>query len=184
MSGPPPDLPFEVRELDSGWARVAMGAEGDLVPNRLARGSRCFGAWVGDELVGYGWLSANTEWIGELELEIALAAREAYVWNCVTLVPHRRKGVFRSIVTSLVAQGREEGRARLWIASVGDLESNTIQRAGYAPVIRFETASRLGLRWLKVVPAKGADPGLVANALAAVAVKPGLSVRRSKRRRH
>jgi GNAT superfamily N-acetyltransferase len=161
-----------------------MGPEANLVPMRMARGSRCFGAWAGHELVGYGWLSVTSEWIGEVELEVILAAREAYVWNCVTLDRHRRKGVFRSLVCSLVANAREEGFSRLWIGSVLDLAGNAIRQAGFVPVLRFETCLRFGFRWLRVVPVKGADPTLVAAAREVLAVKPGPSLRRSKPRLH
>jgi GNAT superfamily N-acetyltransferase len=161
-----------------------MEAESDLVPMRVARGSRCFGAWAGHELVGYGWLSENSEWIGELEVEIGLPSGEAYVWNCVTLAPHRRKGVFRSLVTSLVAKAREEHLARLWIASIVGIGGNAIQQAGFVPVLRFDSAKRLGFRMLRVAPAEGVDPDLAAAARKALAVKAGLSVRRAKSRRH
>jgi Acetyltransferase (GNAT) family len=161
-----------------------MGAEADLVPTRLVRGSRCFGAWVGSELVGYGWLSAKSEWIGEVGLAIAPAAGEAYVWNCVTIAPHRRKGVFRSVVTFLMSQARKEGLARLWIASNFDIPGNPIEQAGFVPVLRFETATRLGLRWLRVVSVKGVDPRLAASASKVMAIRPGVSIRRSIKRRH
>jgi GNAT superfamily N-acetyltransferase len=161
-----------------------MEAESGLVPGRLARGSRCFGAWVGHELVGYGWLSTKSEWIGEVELEIRLPAGEAYVWNCVTLAPHRRKGVFRSVVTAIVGQAHKEGLARLWIASLEGMGGKTIQQAGFQPVLRFNSARRLGLYWLMVSPADGVDPDLLAAAREAVAVKGALSVRRSVTRRH
>jgi GNAT superfamily N-acetyltransferase len=161
-----------------------MGAESHLVPGRLAKGSRCFGAWIGHELVGYGWLSTKPEWIGEVQLEIAPAAREAYVWNCVTLAPHRRKGVFRSVVISLVAKAAEEGLGRLWIASSEDIGQNSLMKAGFVPVVRFDTTSRLGLRWLKVAPMDGVDPGLAQAAREAMSIKPGSSLRVSRRRRH
>ena len=161
-----------------------MEAESGLVPGRLARGSRCFGAWAGHELVGYGWLSTKSEWIGEIELEIGLAPGEAYIWNCVTLNRHRRKGVFRSVVASVVAQARKEGLARLWIASLAGFAGNTIQQAGFEPVLRFDSAKRLGLQWLRVRPAPGADPDLLASAREALSVKGNLSVRRSIIRRH
>jgi GNAT superfamily N-acetyltransferase len=161
-----------------------MANEADLVPIRLARGSRCFGAWAGHELVGYGWLSAKSEWIGELELEIGLPSGEAYIWNCVTLAPHRRKGVFRSVVTTLVSQARQEGMARLWIASLFGVGGNAIQQAGFEPVLRFDSAKRLGLRWLRVMPVQGVDPNLEAAAREALSVKAAMSVRRSRSRRH
>jgi hypothetical protein len=161
-----------------------MEAESGLVPGRLARGSRCFGAWVGHELVGYGWLSSNSEWIGEMELEIGLAPGEAYIWNCVTLARHRRKGVFRSVVTSIVGQGHKEGLARLWIASIVGIGGKTIQQAGFQPVLRFDSSKMLGMHWLRVRAAPGVDPALLASARQAVAIKRGLSVRRSVTRRH
>jgi len=161
-----------------------MEAESGLVPGRLARGSRCFGAWVGHELVGYGWLSSKSEWIGEVQLEIGLPPGEAYIWNCVTLARHRRKGVFRSVVTSIVRHAHNEGLARLWIASLAGVGGKTIQQAGFQPVLRFDSAKRLGLHWLRVRPAQGVDPDLVASAREAVAVSGPLLVRRAIIRRH
>jgi GNAT superfamily N-acetyltransferase len=161
-----------------------MEAESALVPGRLARGSRCFGAWVGHELVGYGWLSTKPEWIGEVQLEIGLPPGEAYVWNCVTLDRHRRKGVFRSVVTSIVGQAHKEGLTRLWIASLAGVGGNAIQKAGFEPVLRFDSGKRFGFHWIRVVPMQGVDPGLAAAARNALAVKAGLTVRRSKSRRH
>jgi GNAT superfamily N-acetyltransferase len=161
-----------------------MEAESGLVPGRLARGSRCFGAWVGHELVGYGWLSTKPEWIGEVELEIAPGKGDAYIWNCVTLARHRRKGVFRSLVTAFVVQARTEGMAKLWIASAGDLASNTLESAGFVKVMRFDTGSSLGFRWLRARMVEGAGASLRAAAGEVIAIKPGLSVRRAARRRH
>jgi len=161
-----------------------MEAESGLVPGRLARGSRCFGAWVGHELVGYGWLSTKSEWIGEVELEIGLPAGEAYVWNCVTLARHRRKGVFRSVVTAIVGQAYKDGLARLWIASLEGVGGKTMQQAGFQPVLRFNSTKRLGFYWLMVSPADGVDPHLLASAREAVAIKGAVSVRRSVTRKH
>jgi hypothetical protein len=134
--------------------------------------------------VGYGWLSSKSEWIGELELEIGLLPGEAYIWNCVTLARHRRKGVFRSVVTSIVGQAHKEGLARLWIASIFGVGGKTIQQAGFQPALRFDCANRLGLHWLRVRPAEGVSPDLLASAREAMAVKRPMSVRRSITRRH
>src|SRR4029077_20283925 len=57
----------EVTAATSAQLAEAMGAEGDLVAARLSRGCRCFGAWAGDELLGYAWLSTGPEWIGEVD---------------------------------------------------------------------------------------------------------------------
>ena len=161
-----------------------MGQEAHLVAPRFARGCRCFGAWLGHELVGYGWWSRTPEWIGEVQLEITPASGEAYIWNCVTLDPHRRKGVFRSIVTSVVAKGREEAMGRLWIASMTSVGANSIEQAGFQPVFRMDSASRFGLRWLRVKSVEGAHPALAAAAREVMSIKPGMSVRRARQKRH
>lgn len=184
MARRPGGGPYEVRELDPAWTKVVMGEEAHLVSGRLAKGSRCFGAWIGHELVGYGWWSAGPEWIGEIEQEIAPAAGEAYLWNCVTLAPHRRKGVFRSLVVSVVAQAREEGFSRLWIASGGDIGWNTLTKAGFVPVLRLDRAMRMGLIWLNIVPMTGVETGLASAAHTALAARSGWSLRRSRPRAH
>ncbi|HEX3508219.1 MAG TPA: GNAT family N-acetyltransferase [Candidatus Dormibacteraeota bacterium] len=161
-----------------------MEAESGLVPGRLARGSRCFGAWVGHELVGYGWLSTKSEWIGEMEREIGLPPGEAYIWNCVTIARHRRKGVFRSVVNSIVGQSTKEGLTRLWIASVVGIGGKTIQQAGFEPVLQFDSGKMLGMHWLRARPAPGVNAGLLGSARQALGVRGPIAVRRSVTRKH
>jgi hypothetical protein len=74
--------------------------------------------------------------------------------------------------------------SKLWIASVGDLASNALESAGFVKVMRFNTGSRLGFRWLRVQMVDGVDASLHAAATEVMAVKPGLSVRRAKTKRH
>src|SRR4029077_20984331 len=152
----------EVTAATSAQLAEAMGAEGDLVAARLSRGCRCFGAWAGDELLGYAWLSTGPEWIGEVDLEIKPGDREAYIWNCLTLPAHRRQGVFGNMVTSLAARAAAEGLSRLWIGSVAMPAEKVIPRAGFAPVLHFSSEVLSGIRWVKVRSEAGADPGLLA----------------------
>jgi GNAT superfamily N-acetyltransferase len=123
----------EVRAL-----RHAMGAEGDRVGPRLRRGCRCFAAWEGSALLGYGWLSSGSEWIGEVGLEITPGPLEAYVWNCVTLPEHRRRGVFRLLVQSVCERMREEGLRRLWIASLRGSAESALRPPGFKAALRIE----------------------------------------------
>ena len=148
----------------------AMGPEGDLVISRLDRECRCFGAWLGGELAGYGWLSTGPEWIGEVDLEIRPASGEAYVWNCVTLAPHRRKGVFQALVLGMVAQGRTEKMSRLWIGSVAIPAEKAVPRAGFVPLLHFSSEVVAGIRWLKVRPEPEAEPALLASAREVLAI--------------
>ena len=161
-----------------------MGADGDLVEARLARGCRCFGVRRDGELAGYGWLSTKTEWIGELELEITPGPGEAYIWNCFTLSHHRRRGVLRSLLAGIRAQGQSEGIKRVWIGSVAIPAEKAFGPSGFKPALAMRGTTFAGISWLRIGPAPGADPNLVAAAQQVVATNPGWHLRRSKKRRH
>jgi len=166
-----------------------MGREGDLVAERLARGCRCFGAWLGREVVAYGWLSTRAEWIGELGLEIQPGTGEAYVWNCVTLPAHRNKGIFRTLLLSIAGQARKEGLVRLWIGSIGHVGEKAVAEGGFHPVLSIDVVSLSWLRRVTVRAAQGADPGSVAAARRVLAGRGAplpLSswVRHARSRRH
>lgn len=114
-----------------------MGPEGDLVGPRLARGCRCFAAWEGGTVLGYGWLSSGPEWIGEVGLELKPAAGEAYIWNCVTLEPYRLTGVFRRLVAAICRRARDEGLGRVWIASLRGTAESALRPPGFEPCLRI-----------------------------------------------
>ncbi|TMD09815.1 MAG: hypothetical protein E6J02_02665 [Chloroflexi bacterium] len=181
-----------IREVEAGFASAvvtAMGEEGDLVAIRLARGCRCFAAWSGEEVLAYGWLSSGPEWIGELGREIRPAAGEAYLWNCLTLDPHRRQGRFREIVLAIASSARKEGITRLWIGTIGDLGVRTLPEIGFTPVLCFAVQNLPWIRYLRVWPAEEADARLVEAARSALRAdgRPllgGSVLGRHGRRRH
>jgi GNAT superfamily N-acetyltransferase len=146
-----------------------MGDEGDLVPARLARGCRCLAVRApGGEIAGYGWLSTGPEWIGELGLEIRPSPREAYVWNCVTLPGHRRRGLFRALLQTVVEGARREGLGRLWIGTVDGVGESAVARAGFTRGLSIEAFELARLGWLSLRAVPDADAGVVASALAAL----------------
>jgi GNAT superfamily N-acetyltransferase len=118
-----------------------MGEEAGLVRLRFERGCRAFTVHHSGDVVGYGWLSSRPEWIGELGLEITPGDGEAYVWNCVTLPPHRLRGVFRALLCHVVALARREGLRRLWIGSVDGGAERALVATGFAPIVRFRVAN-------------------------------------------
>jgi GNAT superfamily N-acetyltransferase len=161
-----------------------MGEEGDLVAMRLARGCRCFGAWVEGELAGYGWLSTKPEWIGELELTITPRDGEGYIWNCFTREPLRRRGVLRALLAGIRARAHDEGFSRLWIGSVAIPAERAFGPSGFTPALVFASELIAGYRWVHVQPAAGTDPALVAAGHQVMAVPPGRFLRLSHQRRH
>ncbi len=122
-----------------------MGPEADLVQPRFTRGCRCFAVLIDGEIAGYGWLSTGPEWIGELQREIRPRKAEAYIWNCVTLAGHRRKGVFRSLVIGIVEAARTSGMRRVWIGSVDIPAEKALAPLGFRPAAHFHTFRVLGL---------------------------------------
>lgn len=122
-----------------------MGYESDRVKLRFERGVRCFAVMIEGSIAGYGWLSTGPEWIGEIELEIRPRKAEAYIWNCVTLPRHRRKGVFRSLVVGIGEAARMSGVRRLWIGSVAIPAQKALAPLGFRPTAQIRTYRFLGL---------------------------------------
>lgn len=159
-----------------------MAPDGDLVATRFARGCRCFVVRIDGALGGYGWLSAGREWMGEIQLEITPKQSEGYVWNCVTLLEHRRKGIFRSLLTGISAIGHKEGFTRLWVGSIAIPAEKAVGPSGFDPALHFNAFNFAGMHLLQVAPSS--DQALAADASAALSIRPGLHLRRSRPRRH
>lgn len=165
-------------EADEAAALLAqaMGLAGSSeIRRRLAAGNRCFVArGDGGVVAGYGWVSRGEERIGELERTLHMAPGEAYIWDCATLPPYRRRGVYTTLLLAMVEALRGEGARRLWIgAARGNRPSlRGFARAGFEPVARVAFLRALGLRrfWLRAEP--GAPPTLVAEARRALLGKP------------
>jgi GNAT superfamily N-acetyltransferase len=150
----------------------------------MARGCRCFAAWIDGGVAGYGWLSTRPEWIGELQLEISPRPGEGYIWNCVTLPEHRRNGVFRSLLVRIPAVMREEGMRRSWIGSVAIPAENAVGSAGFAPALQFTAITHAEMIWLSVRRPVQADPSLSTEACEVLRVRPGAFLRTSRTHRH
>jgi GNAT superfamily N-acetyltransferase len=159
-----------------------MGGEGDLVAQRLARGCRCYGVLIDGGIAGYGWLSVGPEWIGEIELEINPRHGEGYIWNCVTLPAHRRKGIFRSLLLGISGHARNEGLKRVWIGSVDIPAEKAVGPSGFQPALRFTSATFAGLHvaWVR----RASDHALAADATSILGSGAGMRAWRSHPRRH
>ena len=161
-----------------------MGEEGDRVAPRFERGCRAFAVTEAGQVVSYGWLSTTTEWIGELGVEISPDAGEAYVWYCLTLPEHRRRGHYRALLEGMVAQARRDGMARLWIGSTEDPAQKADADAGFVAVLNFTVRRFAGLRWLSAGPDSRADPELVAAARVRLGMRSSTSLAADRRRVH
>ncbi len=161
-----------------------MGEDGDRVAPRFERGSRAFAVMKAGKVVSYGWLSTATEWIGELAVQISSDSGEAYIWNCLTLPEHRRRGHYRALLEGIVAQARRDGLARLWIGSTEDPAQKADTDAGFVTVLKFAVRRFAGLRWLSARPDPSADSELVAAARRRLGMRSSTSIAADRRRVH
>jgi GNAT superfamily N-acetyltransferase len=141
-----------------------MGGEASLVRPRFARGVRCFAAVVDGAIAGYGWLSTQPEWIGELQLEIRPGPGEAYLWNCTTMPEQRRRGIFKALLTGISNHAQAAGLRRLWIGSVAIPAEKAVGPSGFRRALRFSTWTIGPALVLISRPAAEADPRTIREA--------------------
>lgn len=146
---------------------AAMGLAGPCeVQRRIEAGSRCFVARVEGAIAGYGWVSQGEERIGELERMLRMRPDEAYIWDCATLEPFRRQGIYSGLLAHIVAVMRREGLHRLWIGA--NLQNRPslkgFARAGFHPAIFIVFVRLLRSSHSWVIGAPSAPSALVADA--------------------
>lgn len=161
-----------------------MGNERELIALRRARGCRCFGAWIDGLLVGYGWLSTQPEWIGEEQVVIRPRHGEGYIWNCVTVTEHRRRGVFRAILAGITNVARNEGMNRLWLGTIAIPAEKAVGPSGFKPAIKTAGFRLAGFQVTRASAAPGASPSLVRDASEVLSSRPGWHLLRMQHRRH
>jgi hypothetical protein len=160
---------------------TAMGVDGDRAAGRFKRVCRCFAIESQGGIVSYGWVSTTREWIGELNLWITPAPGEAYVWNCFTLEPFRRRGHYRSLLYGLVGLA---GLQRLWIGSIEVPAEKADADAGFEPVLHFTSTTLGPMRWLRTETAPGAPASMVEAAKLRLGVARSRSLARAQIRIH
>lgn len=146
---------------------AAMGfAEPCEVQQRFTTGSRCFVAWAESAIAGYGWVSQGKERIGELERVVRMRPEEAYIWDCATLPPFRRQGIYSALLAYIATAMRREGFRRVWIgASLRNRPSlKGFAHAGFQPTVNVIYLRLLRLSHSWVLGAASAPSALVADA--------------------
>jgi CelD/BcsL family acetyltransferase involved in cellulose biosynthesis len=115
---------------------------------RLARGDKCYGAWLGNDLVHTSWVqSIGDHSIDSAGITVSIRPREFWIYNCRTADGHRGKGIYAQTLTRIAADHFAGDATRGWIYNA---ESNAASQRGIARVgfERHDTlrALRLGRR--------------------------------------
>jgi hypothetical protein len=169
-----PHLAATFGEVRLDAAPVLAGAMGlaspEPVRRRFASGRRCFVAWVAGVIASYGWVSQGAECIGELERPIHMLEGEAYIWDCATLQPYRRRHLYSALLGHVVTVLRNEGLQRLWIgASLGNQPSvQGFAAARFQPAAKFTYVRLLTAHRLCMEGYPTASPSLIAAARSAL----------------
>jgi ribosomal protein S18 acetylase RimI-like enzyme len=167
--GPAPDVPPGIRfgEVDIDGAAAlaaAMSVAEQEVVSRWRLGCRVIGAWHGEEVAAYCWLSTRRQWVGELARDLVLPPGDSYVWDCATVPRFRGRGLYTSLLRTIVRMLAAEGQRRVWIgaSSTNRASNRAFGSAGFTPAVSA-IALRLAGRGvlLRIWGAADADSELV-----------------------
>jgi GNAT superfamily N-acetyltransferase len=127
-------LPGFAAEPASDYPLIAQMARLDRgeVLARVRGGHRPYIAWLGSTPVAYGWATTRQASIGELGLDVAIPAGNAYLWDFATLPAWRGLGIYPRLLQTIVA--REAAQAdRFWIGHVREnsASGHGILKAGF-----------------------------------------------------
>jgi len=134
--------------------------------HRFVTGRQCYGAWIGNRLTAFGWVSVEDEHIGELNLRINLLAGEVYVWDCETAPNYRGKGLYSALLIYIINQLRAQNICRAWIgADLDNIASQKgIARAGFHHIADLVIERVVAMRQVWVLGLPGIPESIVAEA--------------------
>jgi GNAT superfamily N-acetyltransferase len=148
----------------------ALAASTGLSPQgirrRLESRRQCYAAWAVDQAVAYGWVSFESEEIGELNLRIRLLPGEAYIWDCATLPAFREKGLYSALLGYILRQLRAQTLCRVWIGADYDniASQKGIARVGFHHVADLVIQRVLAMRQVWAVGLPDVPESIVAEA--------------------
>lgn len=154
----PESLPALTQTLGEATSREFM--------SRLESSRRCYAAWAESGLAGYGWVSFEEEFIGELNLRVHLLPGEAYIWDCVTFPTFRRQGLYSTLLIHIAQDLSAKGFCRAWIgADLDNIPSQRgIARAGFQPVADLVETRVIALRRVWAQGRPGVSEQIVTEA--------------------
>jgi GNAT superfamily N-acetyltransferase len=108
---------------------------------RFQAGHHPYIAFLDENPVAYGWVAMQQGGISELQFSFTLPARNAYLWDFLTLPQWRGRGIYPRLLQSIIHQ--EPLIDYFWIgyAPGNDLSARGITRAGFRFVSDFVISS-------------------------------------------
>jgi GNAT superfamily N-acetyltransferase len=123
----------------------------DDMIERFAAGHRAYVAWYDGEPAAFGWVATRGGGIGELAVRFTLPARDAYLWNFVTVPAFRGLGIYPRLVDAIV-RAETPYADRFWIiyAPENHASGSGIAKAGFTNLaeLSFDANGRAAVRAL------------------------------------
>ena len=149
---------FDVRmETDTAvMARLQRRTEADIQA-RFEAGHRAYVATLEGEPAAWGWVATYVAAIGELNASFSCAANERYLWNFVTLLAFRARGIYPRLIDAIVRAESIDAEC-FWIAYAPENHASGagIRKAGFEIVAEL-SFDRDGLPAVKDIRAGGAS---------------------------
>lgn len=133
---PPAGMKLRVLRDDELGAYAELRGGDDVARASLARGERCFGAWLDGRLVATQFVAAGSAYVRPLDRTIALRDGDAYGHSAYAATAERRRGLGTQATVAVAAALEREGFTRI----VGVLDPENVpgirmsERAGYRVV--------------------------------------------------
>ena len=124
-------------------------ADPDEWRERLARGDRCHGAWIGHELVHYSWVQTTGHHpIGAAGIEVSVRPGDVWIYNCRTADLHRGKRIYPATLRAIATDyaGAVARTAWIYTSSANTASQRGITRVGFVQRATLR-ALRLGRRF-------------------------------------
>jgi hypothetical protein len=121
---------------------------------------------VEGQVVAYGWVSLESEDIGELNLRIKLLPGEAYIWDCATLPAFRERLLYSALLNYILSELRAQNLCRAWIGADYDniASQKGMARAGFHHVADLVIERVLAMRQVWVIGLPDVPESIVAEA--------------------
>ena len=154
-----PPLPGLIvkREEDAMLMAALQERTRDEIERRLAGGHRAYVACIAEEPAAFGWVATCSAEIGEMAMAFEIPSGDRYLWNFVTLPPHRGKGIYPRLLDAIVRAESAEAD-RFWIAYAPENHASAsgITKAGFVAIaeLSFDAERKPALKAL--LPGGGA----------------------------
>jgi hypothetical protein len=96
----------------AAYLRFRPDSDWRTIESRMARGDRCFAAWIKDEIVDACWMATGSVFVPYLGRRLQMEKRDIYSYDSYTLPKYRAHGVYMARNSYTARMNQSEGFTR------------------------------------------------------------------------